>query len=64
MQMLHPHRGSIQQYMEQIKDPNRGRPSSCPQCRAKEQLMAHGFYERTIVDETFDGLIRIPTALR
>src|SRR5437879_13039860 len=45
--------------MEQIEDPDRGRPSSCPQCRSKERLKAHGFYSRTIVDETFDGLIRI-----
>ena len=59
MQMLHPHRGSIQQYTEQIDDPNRGRPCSCPQCRAKEPLTAHGFYCRTIVDQAFDGLIRI-----
>jgi transposase-like protein len=59
MQMLHPHSGSIQQYMEQIEDPNRGRPSGCPQCRAKEPLTAHGFYRRTIVDEAFDGVIRI-----
>ena len=57
--MLHPHSGSIQQYMEHIDDPDRGRPSSCPQCPAKEQLTAHGFYSRTIVDEVFDGLIRI-----
>src|SRR2546427_9097872 len=59
MQMLHPHHGSIQQYMEQVEDPDRGRPSSCPQCRSKERLKAHGFYSRTIVDEAFDGLIRI-----
>jgi len=59
MQMLHPHSGSIQQYMEVVDDPNRGRPSGCPQCRAKEPLTAHGFYNRTIVDEAFDGLIRI-----
>ena len=57
--MLHPHSGSIQQYMEQIDDPNRGRPCSCPQCWAREPLMAHGFYSRTIVDQAFDGLIRI-----
>ena len=57
--MLHPHRGSIQQYMEQIEDPDHGRPSSCPQCRNKEPLRAHGFYSRTIVDEAFDGWIRI-----
>jgi hypothetical protein len=59
MQMLHPHRGSIQQYMEVINDPDRGRPSSCPQCLIKEPLTAHGYYSRTIVDEVFDGLIRI-----
>ena len=57
--MLHAYSGSIQQYMEQIDDPNRGRPSSCPQCSAKEPLTAHGFYSRTIVDQAFDGLIRI-----
>ena len=57
--MLHPHGGSIQQYKEQMEDPDRGRPSSCPQCRAKEPLTAHGFYSRTIVDEAFDGVIRI-----
>jgi len=57
--MLHPHSGSIQQYMEVVDDPNRGRPSGCPQCRAKEPLTAHGFYSRTIVDEAFDGVIRI-----
>ncbi len=57
--MLHPHSGSIQQYLEQIEDPDRGRPSSCPQCRAGEPLTAHGFYSRTIVDQGFDGLIRI-----
>jgi hypothetical protein len=59
MQMLHPSSGSIQQYIEQIDDPDRGRPSSCPQCRAKEPLTAHGFYRRTIVDEVFNGSIRI-----
>ena len=57
--MLHPHSGSIQQYMEQIDDPDRGRPSSCPQCEAKAPLTAHGFYSRTIVDEAFAGLIRV-----
>jgi hypothetical protein len=59
MQMLHPHSGSIQQYIEVIDDPNHGRPSSCPQCWIKQPLIAHGFYRRTIVDEAFDGVIRI-----
>jgi len=45
--------------MEQIEDADCGRPSSCPQCRVKEPLTAHGFYKRTIVEEGFDGLIRI-----
>ena len=57
--MLHPHSGSIQQYMQVINDPSHGRPSSCPQCLIKERLTAHGFYSRTIVDEAFDGVIRI-----
>jgi hypothetical protein len=59
MQMLHPHRGSIQQYVKQLEDADCGRPSSCPQCLAKERLTAHGFYRRTIMDQAFDGLIRI-----
>ena len=59
MQMLHPHSGSIQQYIEVIDDPNDGRPSSCPQCFIKRPLRAHGFYSRTIADEEFDGVIRI-----
>jgi hypothetical protein len=57
--MLHPHRGSIQQYMEQLDDPERGRPSQCPQCRIQEPMRAHGLYSRTIVDEAFDGVIRV-----
>jgi hypothetical protein len=60
MQILHPQRGSIQQYMEQVLDDvDRGRPRSCPQCLAREPMTAHGFYNRTIVDEGFDGVIRI-----
>jgi transposase-like protein len=59
MQMLHPHRGSIQQYMEKLDDPERDRPSHCPQCRIQEPMRAHGFYIRTIVDEAFDGVIRV-----
>ncbi len=59
MQMLHPHCGSIQQYMEQLDDPERDRPSHCPQCQIQEPMRAHGFYIRTIVDEAFDGVIRV-----
>ena len=57
--MLHPHCGSIQQYMEQLDDPERERPSHCPQCQIQEPMRAHGFYTRTIVDEAFDGVIRV-----
>ena len=57
--MLHPHSGPIQQYMEHMDDPDRGRPSRCPQCPAEDPLTAHGFYSRTIVGEAFDGLIQI-----
>ena len=31
MQILHPFRGSLQQYLEEISDPNRYRPEGCPQ---------------------------------
>jgi transposase-like protein len=59
MQILHPFAGSVQQYLEQLADPDRYRPAHCPQCQAKHPLTAHGFYTRTIIDTAFDGLIHV-----
>jgi len=59
MQILHPFRGSIQQYFEEISDPDRCRPDHCPQCEAKQPLIGHGFYLRTLVAPAFDGVIRV-----
>jgi hypothetical protein len=59
VQILHPFAGSIQQYAEEIGDPNRYRPDHCPQCQATHGLTAHGFYRRTLVDAGFDGWIRV-----
>ena len=59
MQILHPFAGSIQHYLDQIADPDRHRPDLCPQCEAKRPLTGHGFYHRTLVDVTFNGVIRI-----
>jgi len=59
VQILHPFAGSIQQYAEEITDPDRHRPNHCPQCLAQHSLTAHGFYSRTLVDEGFDGSIRV-----
>ena len=59
MQILHPFAGSIQEYAEEIADPNRYRPDHCPQCQAAHGLTAHGFYRRTLVDAGFDGWIRV-----
>ncbi len=59
MQILHPFAGSIQQYAEEIADPDRCRPDHCPQCEAQQPLTGHGFYRRTLVDVTFDGIIRV-----
>jgi hypothetical protein len=59
MQMLHPFAGSIQHYLNQIADPDRHRPDHCPQCGAKRPLTGHGFYDRTLVDVTFNGVIRV-----
>ncbi len=59
MQILHPFAGSIQQYTEEISDPDRYRPDHCPQCEAQHPLTAHGFYRRTLVDVEFDGVIRV-----
>ena len=59
MQILHPFAGSIQQYAEEISDPDRYRPDHCPQCAAQRPLTAHGFYTRTVADVEFDGVIRV-----
>ncbi|MGP0075154.1 MAG: DUF6431 domain-containing protein [Bryobacteraceae bacterium] len=59
MQILHPFAGSVQQYAEEIADPDRYRPTQCPQCQAQHSLTAHGFYSRTLVDAGFDGSIRV-----
>ena len=59
MQMLHPFAGSIQQYSAAIADPDRYRPDHCPQCEANQPLAGHGFYQRTLVDVVFDGVIRV-----
>ncbi len=59
MQILHPFAGSVQQYLEQLADPDQHRPAHCPQCQAKHPLVAHGFYTRTLVDSAIDGLIRV-----
>jgi uncharacterized protein DUF6431 len=59
MQILHPFAGSIQQYSEEISDPDRHRPDHCPQCAAQRPLAAHGFYSRTVVDVEFAGSIRV-----
>jgi len=59
MQILHPFAGSVQQYNEQLSNPDSCRPGSCPQCQDKHPLTAHGFYTRTLIDTTFDGTIRV-----
>jgi hypothetical protein len=59
MQILHPFTGSIQEYLDEISDPDRYRPDRCPQCEAKQALTGHGFYRRTLVDCDFDGTIRV-----
>jgi transposase-like protein len=59
VQILHPFTGSIQQYAEEIADPDRYRPNQCPQCQAQHSLTAHGFYSRTLVEAGFDGAIRV-----
>src|ERR1700691_1175266 len=59
MQILHPFAGSVQQYTEQLANPDSHRPGHCPQCQAKHPLTAHGFYTRTLIDAAFDGVIRV-----
>jgi transposase-like protein len=59
MQILHPFAGSVQQYTEQLANPDCYRPGHCPQCQTKRPLTAHGFYKRTLIDAAFDGIIRV-----
>ncbi len=59
MQILHPFAGSVQQYNDQLSNPDAHRPSHCPQCQTKRPLSAHGFYTRTLIDTAFDGVIRV-----
>ena len=59
MQILHPFSGPVQAYLQQWADPELHRPAHCPQCQAKHPLIAHGFYTRTLLDEAFDGAIRV-----
>jgi hypothetical protein len=59
MQILHPFTGSIQSYDKELIDLDRYRPNHCPQCQVKQPLIGHGFYCRTLVDGTFDGVIRV-----
>lgn len=62
MQILHPVGGSLQEYLKALQakeHAHRWCPSCCPLCRGKDPLVAHGFYQRTVVDQGFDGVIRI-----
>ena len=59
MQILHPFTGSIQEYNEELSNPDAYRPDHCPQCQDKNPLTAHGFYTRTLIDTAFDGIIRV-----
>ena len=59
MQILHPFAGSVQQYLQQPADPDRYRPSHCPQCQVKHPLTANGFYTRTVIDTAFEGFLRV-----
>jgi transposase-like protein len=59
MQILHPFAGSVQQYNEQLSNPDAHRPGHCPQCQTKHPLSAHGFYTRMLIDTAFDGVIRV-----
>jgi hypothetical protein len=59
MQSLHPHRGTIQEYLQELSDPSRYRPDHCPLCQGRDPLRAHGFYCRTLIDVNYDGAIPV-----
>jgi hypothetical protein len=49
----------VQQYLEQISDPDICRPDHCPLCQALSCFIAWGFYKRSLVDLDFDGIIPV-----
>jgi hypothetical protein len=49
----------VQQYLAQLRDANLHRPNHCPQCHAQQPLTTLGFYTRTIIDPTYDGVIPV-----
>ena len=59
MQILHPFTGSVRRYEAEISHPDRYRPDHCPQCQARQPLIGHGFYHRTLVHGDFEGSIRV-----
>ena len=59
MQILHPFTGSVREYEAEISHPDRYRPDHCPQCQARQTLIGHGFYQRTLVEVGFEGSIRV-----
>lgn len=59
MQILHPFAGSLHEYDKELENPHRWRPACCPLCGSKKPLIAHGFCRRTLVDEGFDGSLRL-----
>ena len=59
MQNLHPLRGTIQEYLQELSDPSRYRPDHCPLCRGRDPLRAHDFYCRTLIDVNYDGAIPV-----
>lgn len=59
MQILHPFSGSVPQYDQEISCPDRHRPDHCPQCQARQSMLGHGFYRRSLVESGFDGILRV-----
>lgn len=59
MHILHPFSGPVQDYGDCPREPDRHRPTQCPQCDRKQSLTGHGFYRRTIADRAFNGVINI-----
>ena len=57
--MLHPFTSSAQQYAEEIASPDLYRLDHFPHCSARQPLIAHGFYSRTLVEAGFDGSVRV-----
>ena len=49
MQSLHPFHGSIQEYLQELVDPNHNRPDHCPLCHGLNPVLRENLADTAIL---------------